>query len=109
MVRMAALFVAISGVLRLLAPIVGGFAQEAVVLAVLGLVWLLAAAGLRRGLRWLAWLAFFATMAGAIAALASAVSITVAPQWLYWSIAACDTLAAIMLFGVLWAPNKAVK
>ena len=42
------LFLGISGILHLIAPVLSGFSQEGLMLAPFGVLWLLIAAGLRR-------------------------------------------------------------
>ena len=102
MLRAAAFLLAFAGVLHVLAPVVGGFANEATMLVPVGFVWLVVAYGLSRNLRWLAWIAFFGTMIAAIVAMSSALGFSAVPNWFYWSVASLHALALATLFGALW-------
>lgn len=102
--RVGAFFVLISAVLHLLAPLVGGFHPDALILIPIGALYLAVTYGLLRGWRWLAYLSFFGLAIGGIAALNMIWSASPVPFWWYGLIAAADGLGVIGLFVALWKP-----
>lgn len=106
----AAPLVFLSGLLHLPVFAVDGMTGFAGAMAVIGLVYIAIAAGLRRGWRWLSWIAFLAMAFGAVAAYIAAGTDASLHRWLFLAIAIIDLLAAIILFGALWRSRpKAVS
>ncbi len=106
--RAGALFVAVSAVLHLIAPLVAGLQGMAPMLAVVGLVYLAVTWGLLQGWRWLAWVAFFVLMAGSIVALSNVWAGGPVPGWLWAGIVAADWAAVAGLFVALWRSPQPV-
>ena len=100
--RAGALFIALSGLVHILALLVSGFASEALVLVPVGIVYLGLAYGLLQGWRWLAYVVFILMMVGSLAPLASAWSTPNVPTWIYLTIFVLDWLTVLALFGALW-------
>ncbi|MBT0958063.1 hypothetical protein IV417_11755 [Alphaproteobacteria bacterium KMM 3653] len=103
--RAGAFFVALSGVLHLLSPILGGFGPQMLGLAAIGVLYLLFGFGLMQGWRWLAYLLFLWMLVG--------VSVSIAliwngalPAWLPTGFAMADGAAALALFLALWRPAQ---
>ena len=104
----AALFVIVSGVLHLPAPVILGVSPYALGLMVIGLIYIGIGWALPANRRWLAWITFFVVMFGGIVAMASAMgSLGVTAMW--WAlIFIVDWLAALMLFIYLWKSKPQV-
>ena len=100
--RVGALFVALSGLVHLLALFVSGFASGALMLVPAGIVYLGFAYGLLQGWRWLAYVVFLLMMVGSLVALSSAWTTPSVPTWIYLTIVALDWLTVLALFGALW-------
>lgn len=100
--RFAAAFAGVSGALHVIAPVVSGFASEALMLVPFGLVSLGLAYGLFMGWRWLAWLAFFWFFVGVVMSLTFIWSPGPVTGWLYVAIFAANGLAVVGLFFALW-------
>lgn len=71
----------------------------------LGVIVVLAslAAGVARGILWVVWAAFIATLAGIASAVAGLAAPGLAPDWAFVALLACNSLAAALLFGAIWA------
>ena len=100
--RIGAIFFLISGLLHVLAFLVGGFSSDATRLIPIGVIYGLIAFGLFQGWRWLAYAAFLIALIGSIAALAFSLGTGAVPTWWWIAILIADVLAAIGLFGALW-------
>ena len=100
--RTGALFVGLSGILHILAPLVSSFASGALILVPAGLFYLVLAYGLLQGWRWLAYVVFLLMMVGSLVALSSAWTTPSVPTWIYLTIVALDWLTVLALFGALW-------
>ncbi len=98
----AALFVAISGLLHLLAMPLGSIGGDALPLIVVGLLYLAFAVGLSQGKRWLAYLVFLLTLAGISLAIGHSFGTSPVPTWVWWAIVVVDLFAATALFVALW-------
>lgn len=96
--RLAAYCVAAAGLLH----VVGGLASGGLQLAIFGVVYLLFAAGLWRGMRWLAYFVFLFMLFGAIVAYALTGGAGPVPSAVYTAIALADFAAALLLFLALW-------
>ncbi len=103
--RTAAMFTGFSGIVHLVAPLVSGLTTDATLLLVAGIVYLLAAFGLSRRLRWLALLVFPVLLFATLFDFAWSFNGTTVPAWIYAAIAASNTLALIVLFILLWRPK----
>lgn len=104
--RIGAVFLAISAILHLISPLFAGFIGQAPVLFVIGLIYLSAAWGLIRGMRWLAYGMFIVLMIGSIAALTGIWALSPVPGWIYAGIFIANWAAIIALFLALWRPNR---
>lgn len=105
--RVGAFLVGISGLLHILAVIIGAFSAEAILLVPVGLLYLAFCYGLLRGWRWLAHVVFIVMLIGIVAALSSAFGPSSIPGWWWLSIVLVDFCAAVALFGALWrAPQS---
>ena len=80
--RIAALGLAVSGVLHLVVPIFGGFTSWSLTLAGVGIVYIIAAVGLLRGLRWLAYVSFMWLLIGTTVAFISSYGAGAVPAWM---------------------------
>lgn len=100
--RIGALFVALSGIVHILALLVSGFASESFVLVPVGVFYIALAYGLLQGWRWLAYLVFVLMMIGSVLAISSAWTTPNVPTWVHLSIFVLDWLAVLALFVALW-------
>ncbi|MEM7438129.1 MAG: hypothetical protein AAF393_00920 [Pseudomonadota bacterium] len=100
--RNGAVFVALSALLHAIAPILGGFSQDALTLFVFGVVYAGIALGLFQGMRWLVYIAFLMMIGGSIVALSYVWALGPVPSWIYTGIFAANWLAATGLFLALW-------
>ena len=100
--RLGALFVGISAIFHLVAPVFAGFGEEGTALFVVGLIYLAVAYGLMQGFRWLAYLAFIMLMVGSIFAITNIWSLSPVPGWISSAIVITDWLAVLSLFAALW-------
>ena len=100
--RIGALFIGLSGLMHLAAPLLGGFAGQAITLAGVGAIYLLIAAGLLRGWRWLAYLAFLVMLVALSAAIPGIFGQGPVPGWLFGGILVANLLAVLGLFAALW-------
>jgi len=105
--RSAGLFLALSGVLHLVAPVFAGFAPGSLVLLAIGVIYLLLAAGINRGWRGLAYIVFVVLLVGANVAFAM-VGGGLLPDYLWYAIIAADLVALVSLFVALWRGRRAV-
>ena len=105
----AVIFVLISAVLHIVAPLFGGMTPDATGLVAFGIFWLAIAWGLNQGWRWLAYIAFIAALIGGSAAVALYVGWSTVPGWIYLGIIVADWLAAAALFVTLWRPPAEVE
>ncbi|MEL6688814.1 MAG: hypothetical protein AAFP28_00730 [Pseudomonadota bacterium] len=106
--RTGALFVGISAVLHLIAPVFGGFGTDALTLFVVGIVYMAIAYGLLQGYRWLAYLTFLLMMAGSVVAITGIWGLGPVPGWIYAGIVIADWLAVLALFAALWRSRPSV-
>jgi len=102
--RWGALFVLISALLHLAAPIVGGFGGMGATLAIIGLIYLGFSYGLARGHRWLAYIVFVVFFIGLSASLGSLTGNGSIPGWIFAGISLANIMALIALFAALWRP-----
>lgn len=100
--RWAAIIVAISAALHVVALIISGFSAEAWQLLPFGIVYSAFAYGLLSGWRWVAYAAFIALLIGTSVAVSNIWSFGDVPGWLYATIAVANLLSVIALFGTLW-------
>ena len=105
--RSGALFVGISAVLHLIAPVFGGFGTDALTLFVVGFVYAAIAYGLLQGYRWLAYVTFLLMMAGSVVAITGIWALGSVPGWIYAGIVVADWLAVFALFAALWRARPA--
>ena len=103
--RVGALFVALSGLVHLLALFVSGFASGALVLVPAGIVYLGFAYGLLQGWRWLAYVTFLIMLIGISATMTGIWAISPVPPWIYIAIALAHACAVVALFVALWRPR----
>lgn len=103
---MANIFLLASAFLHIFTFLVGGFSGEALGLIVPGLIFLVVAYGLSRGLRWLAYIAFFGVAIGAIVVIAQIWPPGPVPGWWYTLIVVADILCVAALFVALWRPPE---
>lgn len=104
--RIGAFFVVLSAVLHLIAPVVSGFDATGWQLAVIGVIYVAAAAGLMRDWRWLAYVMLFVMMIGSIAAITGIWALAAVPGWVYGAITIANWAAVIALFLALWRPAQ---
>ena len=102
--RVAVLFVLISAILHIAAVAVGGLSQEALSLLPFGVLYLLFALGLARGMRWLAYVVFLVVGIGGSVALASMLAPVAIPAWWRAAIMVADWIAVLALLVALWCP-----
>ncbi len=101
-------FLLLSAALHIVAPLISGFVVEALVLALVGVVYGICAFGLSRGMRWLAHVMYLVLFLGGIFALGNIWSVGPVPGWIYLGIVIANALAVLALFGALWrAPPAA--
>ncbi len=100
--NMAGLFLIVSGILHLPIPLLAGFGQKQIILAVFGVVWILLGMGLRRKNKFLPCIVYVFMLIGMIASMANLNS-DVGPNWLWWMIFVADLLVAIFLFRLIWS------
>jgi len=100
--NMAGLFLIISGVLHLPIPLLAGFWQKPIMLAITGVVWIVLGLQLRKQNRYLPCLVYVLTLVGMIASMTGLFS-NLGPNWLWWMIFAADLLAAVFLFRLIWS------
>ena len=106
---LAILFILVSALLHIFAPLVGGFGSEALRLIVVGLLYAVIGYFLIPNRRWLAWFTFFLMLAGSIAAFTWSMSISAVPGWWWMLFVAADCAAAAMLFIYLWYPKPVIR
>ncbi len=102
--RYAAYALGLSALLHLFAGPFSGWADVGLLLIPIGLIYLLAAAGLKRGWRWLAYLVFVCMLVGTLicyAAFGSEIAKPI-PSALIVGIVVTDLACAAVLFGILW-------
>jgi len=102
MYKLAAITVALSGIMHTVAVYLGQFAADVLPLAIFFVLYLIFARWLWQRKRWAAWLTFLVMLVGITGALMSVNSGSLAPNWVFYSISALDILTAIVLFFVLW-------
>lgn len=102
--RWAALFLTISALLHLAAPIIGGFSGQGPMLAVIGLIYLGFVVGLAMGMRWLAYIVFLAVFIGLSGAVGNLNGSGAIPGWLFMGITLANVLTLAALFVGLWRP-----
>ena len=85
------------------------FGQYGLQMIVAALLWTLLGLGVMRYWRWCAYLAFLGLIFGVSTALAGGLGTTGFISALFWVIVGADLLAAVILFGVLWAPRGTAK
>jgi len=107
--RVGAIFLAISAILHVMSPIFAGFAGQAPVLFVVGLVYLAAAWGLMQTWRWLAYIFFIVLMIGSVAALLGIWTQAPVPGWIYAGIFISNWAAILALFVALWKPKRLAR
>ncbi|MEM7219545.1 MAG: hypothetical protein AAF515_14350 [Pseudomonadota bacterium] len=98
----AALLLAVSGVLHFVGPLLAGFASASLPLLVFGVLYLILAHFLRRGSRLVAWIVFFMMLVFGIGALGQTGGVSPVPDWVTYAIIAADLACAACLFVVLW-------
>ncbi len=94
----------ISALLHFVALVLSGFSGIGLTLGVAGLIYVVFAYGLAKGLRWLAYVAFVVVFIGLSAALSNIYASGPVPGWVFAAIAVADLLAVIVLFIALWRP-----
>ncbi len=106
MYKVAATTVVLSGVMHAVAVVLGGFAPDLLPLLVISLLYLLFAYGLVKQKRWVAWIVFICMLIGLAGALMETNNGSLPPNWVYYSIAILDAVAALTLFCILWKSKK---
>jgi len=101
MYKFAALSLAASAVVHVVAVILGQYAADVVTLAPIAVVYLVLAVLLFRRLRVAAWLTFLLLLVGTIYVL-SGLNVGSAPNTLYFAMAGLNALTLLVLFVVLW-------
>ncbi|KNG93381.1 hypothetical protein [Pseudaestuariivita atlantica] len=102
----AALFIALSGVLHLVALPFGAWEAFGLIFVAIAVFYAALAWGLVQGWRWVAWLAFFCMLIGGIGAFSE--TFARIPAWPHWAILLADASAAVLLFRALWWPAHTV-
>lgn len=98
-------FVILSGLMHFVAAAFG----DTMIMATLGVLYILIGMGLTRGMRWLGYFAFLFMIFGSMLAYGF-MTVAPAPQWVTMSIIALDLLAAVNLFIAIWkAPAPKVQ
>jgi len=102
--KLAAILLALSAVLHLIAAPLSGWTSIGLILVPVGLLYALMANGLMRERRWLAYVVLPLMLGGAIICYASLGSVVTAalPDALLIAIAVADIGCALALFVVLW-------
>lgn len=101
--KTAGYFVLISAALHVVGVALSGFASSTLFLLGPALLYVLLYAGLARNMMWVAWLTFITMLIGASAALSAFFEATPVPSWVFMAIVAADLIAALLLFGAIWA------
>ena len=100
--RLGAIFITLSGLIHIIAPLFSGFAMGSLILVPAGILYVLLGRGLSNGYRWLAYIVFFLMMAGSVIALSGAWTTPGVPTWIPLSIVVLDWLTILALFVALW-------
>lgn len=90
-------FMMLSGLLHFLSAAFG----DTMIMASIGVLYLLIGAGLTRSMRWLGYFAFLFMIFGAVIAYGF-LTTAPAPTWVTWAIIIANVLAALTLFVALW-------
>lgn len=105
--KTAGQILAISGLLHFVAPFVSGFSSEEWMMVLGGILYLVIAMGLTRGMRWLGYVSFFLVFILMIFAL-SMIDASTVPNWLTYAIVVVDVLFLIAMFVALWMKRPEV-
>ena len=97
-----ALFLALSAVLHVAAPLVSSFAPGTGQLLPVAVLYFAIAYGLMRGWRWLAYVTFILLMVFSSFAIAQMWTPPTLLAWVMTGIVVADWLAVVALFAVLW-------
>jgi len=95
--KMGGQFVILSGIMHFVAAIFG----DTLLMASIGVLYLLMGMGLTRGMRWLGYFAFLFMIFGSMLAYGFLYA-TPVPQWATITIIVLDLLAALNLFIAIW-------
>lgn len=106
--KLAGFVILLSAALHVVGVAMAGFAPSTLFLLVPAAVYVLFFLGLSRGKMWVAWLAFIAMLIGVSGAMSELFGASLVPDWVFWGIIAADGVAAILLFGAIWAGRKEV-
>ncbi len=101
MYKFASVALGLSAIAHIVVTILSQYSGSAVGFGAFGLVFLLLAIFLFRRQRWAAWLSFLLLLVGVALAL-SGVNTFLAPNPLFYSMAALNAVALLTLFVVLW-------
>jgi len=104
--KLAAIMIAISAVLHLIAPLMSSFSAEGLDLLPFALVYAVLAWLVWKNKRWATWVAFLVTLFFGIFGLAGFLSPDTIPGWVSLGIWVTDWIAAICLFLVLWGDHR---
>lgn len=100
--NLAAAFLALSGLLHIAAPLVGGIASQTIMLTMIGVIYLvLAFMMVATASRVLSWIVFFMMILGGIASMVLYNS-GVVPNWVSIGIFRANWASALCLLVVLW-------
>lgn len=100
--RTGGVFLLISAALHIIAPVLSGFASASLMLAGVGIVYVILTAGLMRGMRWVAYIVFLVMLIGLNGAISGYFAPGATPAWLYLGIIIANIACIVFLFGALW-------
>lgn len=104
--RIGAVFLGISAILHLIAPLFAGLSGQAPILFVFGVVYVIAVWGLMRAMRWLAYVVMLVLMVGSVIAMTGIWAMAPVPGWIYAGIVFANWSAVLSLAAVLWRPKS---
>lgn len=103
--RIGAVFMGLSGLLHLIAPVFAGFGGQSPLMFAIGIVILGGSWGLMQNWRWLAYGALLMMIGGSVMALTGVWALAPVPGWIYGAIFLVNWAAVVALFMVLWRPR----
>lgn len=106
MYTLAALVVALSGIMHIIAVILGQFKADVLPLTIFAVIYLMFAVLLYKKRRRTAWLAFFVMLIGMSAVLTFINSGSATPDWVFLAISVLNVVTAVCLFLILWRSGR---
>ncbi|MEL6202323.1 MAG: hypothetical protein AAFR39_08185 [Pseudomonadota bacterium] len=107
--RLAAYVIIISALLHIALWVLSGFSGDALFLIIPAAIYVVLAVCLLASIWGSRWIGLLVMLGGAAAAIGSFVAPPVEPYWMFALIFGADMLAAILLFGSIWAGKPAIK